>query len=85
METHNLSDTDRTLIAELIASNNRLAAAIEMQKTERVYSCKDAAEIVGRSAQTISRYIRQGRIKKAARGGVVGIPESELLKIKSND
>lgn len=84
METHNLSDTDRTLIAELIASNNRLAAAIEMQKTERVYSCKEVAEIVGRSAQTISRYIRQGRIKKAVRGGVVGIPESELIKIKNN-
>ena len=82
METHNLSDIDRALIADLTASNNRLAAALEGQRTEKVYSCKDAAELVGRSPQTISRYIRQGRIKKVVRGGVVGLPESELLKIK---
>lgn len=78
-----LSDADRALIASLTASNNRLAAALESQKTERVYSCKEAASIIGRSAQTISRYIRQGRIKKGVRGGVIGIPESELMKIKT--
>lgn len=81
METHNLSATDRALIADLTASNNRLAAALEGQKTEKVYSCKDAAKLLGKSQQTISRYIRQGRIKKGVRGGVVGIPESELKKI----
>lgn len=77
-----LTDTDRALIAELTASNNRLAAALEGQRTEKIYSCKEAARIVGRSVQTISRYIRQGRIKKCVRGGVVGIPESELTKIQ---
>lgn len=82
METHNLSDIDRRLIADLTASNNRLAAALEGQKTEKVYSCKEAAKILGRSPQTISRYISQGRIKKGVRGGVIGIPESELTKIQ---
>ena len=82
METHNLSDIDRALIADLTASNNRLAAALEGQRTEKVYSCKEAAELIGRSPQTISRYIRQGRIKKGVRGGAIGIPESELLRIK---
>lgn len=81
METHNLSQTDRLLIAELTASNNRLAAAIESQRMEKVYSCKEAAELLGKSPQTISRYLAQGRIKKGARGGVVGIPESELKKL----
>lgn len=81
MVTHNLSEIDRALIADLTASNNRLAAAIEGQKVEKVYSCKDAAAILGKSVQTISRYIRQGKIKKGVRGGVVGIPESEIYRI----
>lgn len=81
METHSLSQTDRQLIADLTASNNRLAAAIEAQKNEKVYSCKEAAQLLGKSQQTISRYLAQGRIKKGARGGVVGIPESEIKKL----
>ena len=82
METYSLSPIDRSLIAELTASNNRLAAAIENQKSEKIYSCKDAAKVIGVSPQTISRYIAQGRIKKGERGGRIGIPESELNKIK---
>jgi IS30 family transposase len=82
METHSLSDIDRAPIDSLTESNNRLAAALEGSKTEKVYSCKQAAQILGRSAQTISRYIRQGRIKKAVRGGAIGIPESEIMKLK---
>ena len=78
METYNLSQTDRDLIADLTASNNRLAAALEGQRTERVYSCREVAAILNKSPQTISRYIRQGRIKKGVRGGVVGIPEREI-------
>jgi hypothetical protein len=82
METYSFSETDRRLIAELIASNNRLAAAIEGQKAERVFSCKEAAAIIGVCPQTISRYLAQKRIKKGERGGKVGIPESEILKLK---
>ena len=82
METYSLSPLDRSLIAELTASNNRLAAALEGQKSEKVYSCKDFAKMIGVSPQTVSRYIAQGRIKKGERGGRIGIPESELMKIK---
>lgn len=81
METHNLSDFDRNLIIDLTASNNRLAAALEHQREEKLYSCKEFADLVGVCPQTISRYVRQGRIKKAARGGKVGIPASEIDKI----
>lgn len=79
----NLSQFDRSLIAQLTESNNRLAAALEAQKSEKVYSCKDAAKIIGVSPQTISRYLAQGRIRKGERGGRIGIPESELNKIKT--
>lgn len=82
MET-NLSQIDRALIADLTASNNRLAAALEAQRNEKVYSCKEAAQLLGKSPQTISRYLAQGRIKKAVRGGVVGIPQSEIDKFQT--
>ena len=82
METYSFSEIDRRLIAELTASNNRLAAAIEGQKVERVFSCREAAEIIGVCPQTISRYLAQNKIKKGERGGKVGIPESEILKLK---
>lgn len=83
METHNLSQTDRQLIADLTESNNRLAAALEAQRNEKVYSCKEAARLLGKSPQTISRYLAQGRIRKAVRGGVVGIPQSEIDKFQT--
>ena len=83
METHNLSQIDRALIADLTASNNRLAAALEAQRNEKVYSCKEAAKMLGKSPQTISRYLAQGRIRKAVRGGVVGIPQSEIDKFQT--
>ena len=83
METHNLSQIDRALIADLTASNNRLAAALEAQRNEKVYSCKEAAKMLGKSQQTISRYLAQGRIRKAVRGGVVGIPQSEIDKFQT--
>lgn len=77
----NLSDYDRSLIVSLTESNNRLAQALESQKTEKVLSCTDAAKMIGVTPQTISRYIREGRIRKAIRGGKVGIPESEIKKL----
>ena len=76
-----LSDYDRSLIEGLTESNNRLAAALEGQRTENLFSCTEAAKLIGVTPQTISRYIREGRIRKAARGGKVGIPESEIKKL----
>lgn len=83
MEVTNLSEKDRKLIEALTESNNRLAAALESQRSERVLSRSEAAKIIGKSPKTISRYLAQGRIKKGVRDGVVGIPESELRKIQA--
>lgn len=83
METHNLSETDRKLIEALTASNNRLAAALESQQSEKLLTCSDVAKMVGKSPKTISRYLAQGIIKKGVRDGRVGIPESELRKIQT--
>lgn len=81
METHNLSEYDRALIAGLTTAVSRLASAMEEQKVEKVYTCKEAAALLDKTPQTISRYLRQGKLKRAVRGGVIGIPESELKKI----
>lgn len=81
METHNLSDYDRSLLANLTEAVSRLASAMEVQLTERVYSNKEVAALTGKTEQTINRYIRIGKLKRGERGGMVGIPESELRKI----
>lgn len=81
METHNLSDYDRSLLANLTEAVSRLASAMEVQHTERVYTNKEVAALTGKSEQTINRYIRIGKLKRGERGGMVGIPESELRKI----
>ena len=83
MPPFEISTTDRQLIAELTASNNRLAAALESQQSERLLTCSDVAKMVGKSPKTISRYLAQGIIKKGVRDGRVGIPESELRKIQT--
>lgn len=83
METHNLSELDRTLISDLTAALNRLATIQEQQQVEKVYTNREAAKILEKSEQTISRYLKQGRLKRAVRGGVAGIPESELTRLKS--
>lgn len=81
METLNLSDYDRRLIVALMESNNRLASALGSIKEDKIYSCTDAAKLIGVTRQSISRFIREGRIKKVSRGGKVGIPKSEIDKI----
>lgn len=82
METQ-FSETDRILIVNLTTALNRLATIQEAQRVEKVYTNREAAKILGKSEQTISRYLKQGRIKRGVRGGVVGIPESELTRLKS--
>lgn len=81
MGTHNLSEYDRALLSNLTTAVSRLASAMEEQKVEKVYTCKEAAALLDKTPQTISRYLRQGKLKRAVRGGVIGIPESELKKI----
>lgn len=79
METQ-LCQTDRILIANLTLALNRIADIVAQQEEEPVYSNKEAAALVGRSEDTIARWVTSGKIKKAVRGGRYGIPKSEIKR-----
>lgn len=74
MET-TINDQDRQLMAELLTELRKYNA-----RSEVVLSVQQAAKIIGRSRQTISRKIREGKLHKVERGGVIGILESELTR-----
>lgn len=87
METPiSLSDYDRSLIAGLTESNNRLAAALEAKREEAgdvLYTCSQAAAYLGRDRSTISRMLADHRLHKEYRDGISGIRKSELDKYKT--
>lgn len=76
--------TDETALV-LIDAINRLCDALGTKPEERfpsneLLSCSEAASLLGVSRQTISRYIKEGRLKKTSRGGRMGILKSDLWK-----
>lgn len=75
---------DRLLIANLTAELKRMNDRAERDsgKPELVLSVTQAAAVTGRSRQTISRKIREGKLHKVERAGVIGILLSELDSIQ---
>lgn len=78
MEPLLLTESDRSLIAQLTHELRRFNDLREAERKDRVVSVNEAARIAGRTRQTISRKIREGRLSKVTRGGVTGILLSEL-------
>ena len=81
METLYLSYEDRLLIANLTAEIKRFNDREERPPKDIVLTLTQVANMAGKTRQTISRWIRQGRIHKVERGGMVGILSSELDSI----
>lgn len=73
---------DRLLIANLTAELKRMNDRAEKgdNQPDLVLSIQQAAALIGRSRQTISRKIREGKLHKVEKGGVIGILQSELTK-----
>jgi len=76
------SPEDRILIANLTAELKRLNDREERTKPEHVLSIQQVAALTGRTRQTVSLWVRQGRLHKVERGGLIGILESEVEAIK---
>ena len=74
------TNEDRLLIANLTAELKRMNDRADKMagQSDLVLSVQQAASLIGRSRQTISRKIREGKLHKVERGGVVGILQSEL-------
>ena len=67
---------------ELIDLRKNVDMLNDTVQTDELYSCKRAAQYLGKNISTISRYISEGRLKKVQRGGSYGILKSELMKVK---
>lgn len=80
MEAINLSLQDRALLSDLVHELRRFNDNSK-RSPDRVLSCSEAAALCGRTRQTVSRWIRDGRLHKVTRGCRTGILESELNQI----
>lgn len=62
---------------------DKLTNILEKKEGEGVVlvSCIEAARIIGKTPQTVSKMLRQGRLHKTAIGKSVGIPLSEIRSI----
>lgn len=78
-----LSDYDRSLIENLTAELRRMNDNAEKAKPDDLLTCSEAAALCDVTRQTISRWLREKRIRKVYRGGRQGILRSELIKCKS--
>lgn len=79
------TNEDRLLIAALTSELKRLNDRRERDSAEPdlVLSIQEAARYSGRTRQTISRKIREKKLHKVERGGVIGVLLSELTNTNS--
>ncbi len=70
------------LIAEIMTNLREVQERYEADCGDAILSCRAAANYIGRSPGTISRYLAEGRLKKVCVKGVVGIRKSELERLR---
>lgn len=64
MEIHNA-------VTDFLEAFERLKASTDNET--RVMTCGEAAYLLNKTPQTISRYIDQGKLRKASGNGVIGV------------
>ena len=68
------------IIDEILADIRELQQRYEADCGDVILTCKEAASYIGKTPQTISSYIAQGRLHKVSNGVKVGISKIELQK-----
>ncbi len=68
------------IIDEILADLRELQQRYEADCGDVILTCKEAASYIGKTPQTISSYIAQGRLHKVSNGVKVGISKIELQK-----
>ena len=69
------------IIDEILADLRELQQRYEADCGDVILTCKEAASYIGKTPQTISSYIAQGRLHKVSNGVKVGISKKELQKL----
>lgn len=70
---------------EILQKLQKLQKDFERDYGDPILSCKETAALLGKTPQTISRYIREGRLHKVSNGVSAGIRRSELRKFITGD
>ena len=73
------------IIDEILADLRELQQRYEADCGDVILTCKEAASYIGKTPQTMSRYIREGRLHKVSNGVSAGIRRSELRKFITGD
>lgn len=81
METLSLSDRDRAIILDLTAELRRFND-YNAAENEVYFNCTQAAAYLGKTKETISRWIAKGRIEKVPHKGSLMIKKSDLDKLR---
>lgn len=66
-------------LSEALDALRRLDEA--MNNETRVMTCGEAAFVLGKSAVTVSRYIREKRLHKAYANGVTGVRAKDVYEM----
>lgn len=66
-------------ISELITALSRVRESI--CNDTRVMTCGEAAFVLNKTPQTISRYIDQGKLRKASGNGVIGVRARDVYTL----
>lgn len=66
-------------LSEYISALQRLETA--MDNETRVMTCGEAAFVLKRTPQTISRYITEGKLHRATANGVSGVWAKEVYRM----
>ena len=66
-------------LSEVITALQRLDTA--MNDETRVMTCGEAAFVLGKTPQTVSRYIVEGKLHKAVGNGVTGVRAKEVYRL----
>lgn len=69
------------LIDEIIRDLRELQRIYDKDCNDEILSGKAAAEYLGKSPVTISRYIASGKLEKVCQNGKTGIRKSELRRL----
>ena len=72
-----IGDIIAEIMADLQEIQDRFSPANE------ILSCKEAAKYIGKTPQTISRYLSQGKLHKVSNGTREGIAKAELDKYRA--
>lgn len=75
-----------TEMEEMADALRRCGHALErlervLKSDSRVITCGEAAYLLGRSGQTVSRYIAEGKLRKACGNGVKGVALQDVIAL----